>query len=226
MSDEIADRVGEERARVLLAGAAATVEVAERPPLPAPRSRRRPVMLAAAVVVIAVLVVAIGRLGVDRAVPDAVPSPAPRVPTAPALDPARATAAETFIAWARGRGAAPRFAARVRNMLAGADHFGAPRWNDRPGERASWAGCSGLGFPDCGLDPVAVVLREPGRPRIAAGRPPCADGALPVRYAGAGADIVRLEAPGGGCAGWVVELWIDHRGEIYAVNLARGLAGG
>jgi hypothetical protein len=86
-------------------------------------------------------------------------------------DPARARAAETFVAWARGRGDARRFARRVRNMLAGGDHFGAPRRNDRPGERGSWAGCSGLGFPDCGLDPVAVVLRERRRPRLASGRP-------------------------------------------------------
>lgn len=137
-----------------------------------------------------------------------------------APDRVRAAAAGRFVAWARGTGPAPAFADRVRNMLGGQDHFGAPRWNDRPDDRGSWAGCSGLGFPDCGIDPIATILHFTGDVAAAAGRAACGTGSpLPARYATATDDIVRLFPRGARCEGWLVELWIDARGEVYGVNL-------
>lgn len=136
-------------------------------------------------------------------------------------DPVRAATADRFVAWARGSGEAPAFAVRVRNMLAGQDHFGALRWNDHPDDRGSWAGCSGLGFPDCGIDPIATILRFTGDVAVTSGRAGCpARSALPSRYAAASADLVGLSPRGARCEGWRVELWIDARGEIYGVNLS------
>lgn len=139
-----------------------------------------------------------------------------------APDRVRTAAADRFVAWARGTGPAPAFAERVRSMLAGQDYFGAPRWNDRPDDRGSWAGCSGLGFPDCGLDPVATILHFAGDVAVASGRADCPAGRSPVppRYAAASDDIVRLSPRGARCEGWRVELWIDARGQVYGVNLS------
>ncbi|XBB65751.1 PASTA domain-containing protein [Nocardioides sp. WV_118_6] len=145
----------------------------------------------------------------------------PQAQAAPRPDRVREAAADRFVAWARGTGPAPAFADRVRNMLGGGDHFGAPRWNDRPDERGSWAGCSGLGFPDCGIDPIATILHFTGDVAVAAGRAACGtSGPLPSSYAAATGDIVRLFPRGARCEGWQVELWIDARGRVYGVNLS------
>ncbi|WP_183100427.1 PASTA domain-containing protein [Nocardioides pelophilus] len=74
----------------------------------------------------------------------------------------RASAAERFVAWARGEGPAPEFADRVRVMFSGGGAFGHTGWTDEPESRTSYSGCSGLGFPDCGIDPVALLVRYRG----------------------------------------------------------------
>ncbi len=138
---------------------------------------------------------------------------------------AAAAAAEAFVDWAQGKGPAPEFADRVRHFSPGFT----PPWNDEPDGRDSWSGCSGLGFPDCGIDPVATVARtDEERVAIAAGRSTCpASGEVPERYDVAEADVIRLSEPEpADCAdAWAVELWIIEDGEIYAVGLvAPGLS--
>ena len=138
------------------------------------------------------------------------PSPSPEV------DPARQQAADAFVAWARGDGPAPDFAERVRHLNSGL----APAWNEEPERRDGWSGCSGLGFPECGIDPVASVERYDGKVVASPGRSTCPDdGTLPEPYASSG-DVVRLSAPEPATCGtaWAVELWIDDQGQIYAVN--------
>lgn len=135
----------------------------------------------------------------------------------------RASVAERFVAWARGEGPAPEFAARVRVLFSGGRAFGHPGWTDEPESRSSYSGCSGLGFPDCGIDPVALLVRYDGPVVPTAGRSTCADGGeVPARFAAAADDVVRLEEPEpASCReAWAVELWIDEEGVIYAVNLA------
>lgn len=126
----------------------------------------------------------------------------------------RLSAATRFVAWARGEGPAPEFADRVRHLAGGS-----PRWNSEPELRIGWSGCSGLGFPDCGIDPVGVVHRTNGNLRPAAGSSGCVRPA-PGRFADADTDVIRLERVSGGCA--LVELWIDEDGSIYAVRQVGG----
>lgn len=144
--------------------------------------------------------------------------PAIEAPTA-----ARAKSARQFLAWARGKDDVPRFADRVRNFLAG---FSSP-WNDVPEERYSWAGCSGLGYPDCGVDPLGALYQEKRGMVAAAGPATCSwrrdssDAPVPKRFTQAGDDIVRLQVKDiVGCDdGALVELWIRPDGEIYGVRL-------
>lgn len=133
------------------------------------------------------------------------PSPAP---------PRRATALQ-FVRWARTGEDPPAFASRVRNLTPG---FGVA-WNDRPTDRSTWSGCSGLGFPDCGLDPVAAAYRSKGAVELATGIPPCSGsvGGQPEAFASKEGDVVRVSAPGFACDGWFVLLWIDGDGVIYGV---------
>ncbi|KRB78586.1 hypothetical protein ASE01_04840 [Nocardioides sp. Root190] len=148
---------------------------------------------------------------------DAGDVPVPQV----APTPARRASAERFLDWARTGSTPPDFADRVRNFVPGF----APPWNENPSSRSGWSGCSGLGFPDCGIDPVAAVLQEK-RPMVAAaGAVVCAwtsaaERALPARFDVAD-DVVRLQVEGvTGCGdGAVVELWIDETGTIYAARL-------
>lgn len=136
---------------------------------------------------------------------------------------ARAKSARQFLAWARGKDDVPRFADRVRNFLAG---FSSP-WNDVPEERYSWAGCSGLGYPDCGVDPLGALYQEKRGMVAAAGPATCSwrrdssDAPVPKRFTQAGDDIVRLQVKDiVGCDdGALVELWIRPDGEIYGVRL-------
>ncbi len=146
------------------------------------------------------------------------------------VDPAEPTAerqesADAFVDWARGEGPAPKFADRVRVMFGGGGAFGSTGWVDEPENRAYYAGCSGLGFPDCGVDPVALLVRYEGPVVATAGRSTCADGGVvPTRFASATQDAVRLEEPEpASCRrAWAVELWIDADGVIYGVNQAGG----
>ena len=123
--------------------------------------------------------------------------------------PRRATALQ-FVRWARTGEDPPAFAGRVRNLTPGF----AVAWNDRPTDRSTWSGCSGLGFPACGLDPVAAAYRSTGAVELATGIPPCAGG---DRW-GEEADVVRVSAPGFACDDWYVLLWIDDAGVIYGVR--------
>lgn len=135
----------------------------------------------------------------------------------------RASAAERFVTWARGEGPAPEFADRVRVMFSGGGAFGHTGWTDEPESRTSYSGCSGLGFPDCGIDQVALLVRYRGPVVPTAGRSTCADGGeVPERFAAAEDDVVRLEEPEpASCrSAWAVELWIDEDGVIYGVNQA------
>jgi hypothetical protein len=138
--------------------------------------------------------------------------------TEPELDASmeRLSAAQQFVSWARGHGPAPDFADRVRHFNGGL----APRWNDDPERRDGWSGCSGLGFPDCAIDPVGAIARYDGKVVAAPGRSTCpVDRTVPEPYASA-SDLVRLSVPEPASCGsaWVVELWIDARGRIYAVS--------
>jgi hypothetical protein len=138
----------------------------------------------------------------------------------------RQASAEAFVAWARGTGPAPQFADRVRVMWSGGSAFGSTGWVNDPEVRALYSGCSGLGFPDCGADPVAILYNYQGEVVATAGRSTCADGGeVPTRFADATHDVVRLEEPEpASCAkAWAVELWIDEDGVIYGVNQAGGL---
>ncbi len=132
----------------------------------------------------------------------------------PTLTNAREESAEWFVAWARGEGPAPKFAARVRLVGSGFH----PAWLDEPENRTTYAGCSGLGFPDCGIDPVAAIYHAEGRIRALDGAA-CASGrGLPRWLADAAADQVRLALPTDtGCDALVV-LWIDPDGVIYGVS--------
>lgn len=137
--------------------------------------------------------------------------------------PARRAAADAFVAWARGAGPAPQFADRVRVMYGGGGAFGSPGWTDEPENRGTYAGCSGLGFPSCGLDPVAILANYKGKVVASPGRSICADaGGVPEEFAQEEQDVVRLEEPEpASCAkAWAVELWIDEDGVVYAVNQA------
>jgi len=137
--------------------------------------------------------------------------------------PERQASADAFVAWARGDGPAPQFADRVRVMYGGGPAPGSTGWVDRPELRYLYSGCSGLGFPDCGLDPVAMIYRYQGQVVPTAGRSTCADGGeIPKRFAEAEQDVVRLEEPEpSSCRrAWAVELWIDEDGVIYGVNQA------
>ena len=136
---------------------------------------------------------------------------------------ARLSSARRFVSWARGDGPAPAFADRVRVMYGGGPAFGSTGWTDDPADRNTYSGCSGLGFPDCGLDPVGILARYHGHVVPTPGRSVCADGgAVPQRFADAPEDVVRLEEPEpASCAhAWAVELWIDADGQIYGVNQA------
>jgi hypothetical protein len=139
----------------------------------------------------------------------------------PALSDERAVAAEAFVGWARDGGPAPTFADRVRVLFFGGPAFGHPGWTDDPADRGQYAGCSGLGFPDCGVDPVGLVYRAPDAIESAAGRGVCGYGdAVPRRLADAERDAVSLTTEIEGDCVALVELWIDDTGEIYAVNQA------
>lgn len=131
----------------------------------------------------------------------------------PEVTQARREAADRFVAWARTGEKAPPFASRVRRLTGG---FGPP-WIDEPADRSVWAGCSGLGFPDCGIDPVAQVYRSRGDVEVVTGIPPCPGaGNLAGRWADE-ADVVRVSDPGFACDDWYVLLWIDDSGAIYGV---------
>ncbi|KAA1421668.1 PASTA domain-containing protein [Nocardioides humilatus] len=135
----------------------------------------------------------------------------------------RLTSAQQFVKWARGTGPAPAFADRVRVMFLGGGAFGSTGWVDDPEGRGYYSGCSGLGFPNCGLDPVAMIYNYKGVVVPTRGRSVCADGGeVPKRFAEAPEDVVRLEEPEpADCEhAWAVELWIDADGVIYGVNQA------
>ena len=137
----------------------------------------------------------------------------------------RLSSATRFASWARGEGPAPEFADRVRVMFGGGGAFGSTGWTDEPEDRTTYSGCSGLGFPDCGADPVAMLVRYDGRVVPTEGRSVCADGGeVPQRFAEAPEDVVRLEEPESATCrrAWAVELWIDDDGVIYGVNQAGG----
>lgn len=139
----------------------------------------------------------------------------------------RLSAARKFVTWARGEGPAPEFADRVRVMFGGGGAVGHTGWTDEPEDRARYSGCSGLGFPDCGLDPVALLFRYDGHVVPTAGRSTCAEGGeVPEQFAASEEDVVRLEEPEPeSCRSpWAVELWIDEEGVIYGVNQAGGPA--
>ena len=145
----------------------------------------------------------------------------------PGLTEDREDAASAFAVWASGETQSPpAFADRVRVMYGGGPAFGSTGWADEPEERTQYAGCSGLGFPDCGLDPVALLYRQGDSPRrVIAGRSTCADGGtVPRRFADAPLDAVHIEAsePDDCQRAWAVELWIDADGVIYGVNQAGG----
>lgn len=125
----------------------------------------------------------------------------------------RRASALRFVHWARTGTAAPTFSSRVRNLTPGF----APDWNDRPADRASWSGCSGLGFPDCGIDPVATASRSVGAIELATGIPPCPGADHLAGQWAVEDDVVRLSAPGFACDGWYVLLWIDEGGVVYGV---------
>jgi len=147
--------------------------------------------------------------------------PAVEDPLEPTVE--RKASAVQFVAWARGDGPAPQFADRVRVMFGGGGAFGSTGWTSLPEEPNTYGGCSGLGFPDCFLNPVGVIYRHQGRVVATAGRSICADGGdLPKRFADAAEDVVRLEEPEpASCKrAWAVELWIDEDGVIYGVNQA------
>ena len=148
----------------------------------------------------------------------------PAAPDPVAPTPARLESAKAFVEWARGEGSAPAFADRVRVMFGGGGAFGSTGWVNDPEERTLYSGCSGLGFPDCGVDPVALLVRYRGPVVATAGRSICADGGdVPYRFAAAAPDdAVRLEEPEPeNCrTAWAVELWIDEDGVIYGVNQA------
>jgi hypothetical protein len=137
----------------------------------------------------------------------------------------RLSAATKFVSWARGEGSAPEFADRVRVMYGGGGAVGSTGWVDDPEGRSGYGGCSGLGFPDCGVDPVALLVRYQGHVVPSPGRSTCADGGVvPQRFADAPQDVIRLEEPEpASCrTAWAVELWIDEEGVIYGVNQAGG----
>lgn len=137
----------------------------------------------------------------------------------------RLSSAQKFVSWARGTGPAPAFADRVRVMYRGGGAFGSTGWVDHPEYRGGYLGCSGVGFPACGLDPVAILFRYQGHVVATRGRSVCADGGeVPKRFAEAPEDVVRLEEPEpASCAHtWAVELWIDADGVVYGVNQAGG----
>ena len=237
MTTEPTDDFTDDQARRLLAAAAATIYVDETAPptltgLPETRPRRWPVLAAAAAVVVAI---GAGYV-VSQQLGDG-PQPAPtvdrredadRVPPVEVADPteptrARKAAADAFVSWARGEGPPPEFADRVRVMYAGGGAFGSTGWVDDPELRSGYAGCSGLGFPRCGADPVALLVRYQGTVVATAGRSTCAAGGeVPRRFSEAPEDAVRLEEPEpASCENaWAVELWIDDEGVIYGVNQA------
>jgi hypothetical protein len=135
----------------------------------------------------------------------------------------RKAAAEQFVSWARGDGPAPQFADRVRVLFNGGPAFGSTGWTSEPENRGTYSGCSGLGFPDCFLDPVAMIYRYDGLVVPTAGRSICPGGGeVPERFAEAEQDVVRLEEPEpANCrTAWAVELWIDEDGMVYGVNAA------
>lgn len=137
----------------------------------------------------------------------------------------RLASARRFLSWARAKGSAPQFAGRVRVMYGGGGAFGSTGWTDDPEDRSTYSGCSGLGFPDCGVDPVALLVRHDGPTVVTAGRSVCPGGGqVPQRFANAAEDAVRIEEPEpASCqSGWAVELWIDADGVIYGVNQAGG----
>lgn len=131
----------------------------------------------------------------------------------PKVSPARHDAVDRFIAWARTGGGPPPFADRVRRLTGGF----APAWIDDPADRSVWAGCSGLGFPDCGIDPVAHVYRSRGDLEVVVGIPPCPGARYLTGRWDVEGDVVRVSAPGFACDGWFVLLWIDEGGVIYGV---------
>lgn len=242
--------VTEGEARRLLARAGDTIQVDPDAPLqltgfPEATDRRRwPLVLAAAVAVVALVgggLVAGTMLGRDgepadrksATDPTVVPSAtdvsvaAPVPPTAPRL-----ASAEQFVAWARGKADAPDFADSVRNL--GPGFVADP--NPEPESREYWAGCSGLGFPDCGIDPIASLLHDPSATIALAGRLQCPwtdqpepdpfvgrPSGLPARFLSpqGEADAVRLQPVGASdCSeGTLINLWIHPNGEIYGVAL-------
>lgn len=221
----------ENEARLLLAKAAATIEVDESTPtaltgLPEPPHRRWPVLAAAAAVVVAI---GGGLLVAQQAGDDPQPSPQhtppPVDPPSPSGDDlgVQREAAEGFVAWVRGEGQAPDFADRVRLLDDGGPPFGALTWIAEPTDRRLYSMCSGLPPGQCGIDPTHVIERHEGDVEPARGRALCqtAVDELPSYLGEAVADdVIRLTVPGASCdEDLPVELWVDADGEIYAVNL-------
>lgn len=138
----------------------------------------------------------------------------------------RTAAARGFATWAQGDGPPPEFADRVR-VLAPGFH---PGWTDEPERRTSYSGCSGLGFPDCGLDPVAAIARHDGRFVPTNDSSGCPGPSVPDdgRRPRSETDVVLLvpsgleSSPPVACPAPAVELWIDAEGVIYGVGLAIG----
>lgn len=230
MNSENDRTITEGEARLLLARAADTIHVDAGAPMqltgfPEPRERRRwPLVLAAAASVVALvgggLALASTLERDDAPAPaertsDPGPSPTQSAPTTVAAEPvaptaARRAAAEQFVRWARGTDPAPPFADRVRNLTPG---FVSP-WNEEPQRRDQWSGCSGLGFPDCGLDPVAMAYRSRGAVDVRACLASCRDDRLASPD-----DAVLVSQTRSDQGAWAVLLWINAAGEIYAVGL-------
>lgn len=127
-------------------------------------------------------------------------------------DAARQAAALEFVDWARGDGAAPDFADRVRHL----DPGFSSRWKEDPERRLGWSGCSGLGFPNCGIDPVGAIARFRGQVEVQEGPSGC--GLTPEL--GSPEDVVHVASRSNpSCRGAVVvELWVDGEGRIYGVR--------
>lgn len=136
----------------------------------------------------------------------------------PAVDPVRAVAARRFVAWARGRRQPPSFAPRVRDLLAGQRYPRLPLWNNTPTNPRSWEECSGALLVRCQAGPLAAIRRQSGPLGVHGAGSLCAgEGILPKGYP-PGPDLIVL-APRSSCPHMEVDLWIDAKGAIHAVDL-------
>lgn len=127
----------------------------------------------------------------------------------------RISVSQEFLAWARGDGEAPEFADRVRLFLPGFSL----RWTDEPENKGHWDGCSGLGYPDCGINPLVVLDRFTGDVAAVPGPAPCPLPATVPKF-GDPDDLIHLaERDPATCElSWSVNLWIDDEGRVYGAQ--------